>query len=131
MHLSLYDSISARKIDAGRVDPLNIAKVEQQMIFCFSIGKDGSWELCEDAPSGDDLQESVLPAGDYLFSQERALLTRDTILRMGRAIENDGAYQRNAMADKIYLRYCYEDGSDVTQLFRPLKPDGAQNTETQ
>ena len=60
-----------------------------------------------------------LPAGNYLFAQERKLLKKDDIITMAIEIQMEGLWQRLRLEDKLYLRYLFEDNSDVTQLFRP------------
>jgi hypothetical protein len=60
-----------------------------------------------------------LPAGDYLFAQERELLGRDEIIAAAAEIQAEGLWQRLVPGNRLYLRYLFEDGSEVTQLFRP------------
>ncbi|MDR0497243.1 MAG: hypothetical protein LBH42_06495 [Treponema sp.] len=61
-----------------------------------------------------------LPKGDYLFAQKREILSRDEIIDMAVEIQMEGLWQRLKPGNKLYLRYLFEDGSSVTQLFRPL-----------
>jgi len=60
-----------------------------------------------------------LPAGDYLFAQEREHLGRDEIIAAAVEIQAEGLWQRLEPGNRLYLRYLFEDGSVVTQLFRP------------
>jgi len=60
-----------------------------------------------------------LPCGFYLFSQKRELLNREDIITMAIEIQAEGLWQRLKPGVELYLRYLFEDGSMVTQLFRP------------
>ena len=60
-----------------------------------------------------------LPEGDYLFSQERRFLVREEAAVMALEIQAEGLWQRLKPGRKLYLRRLFEDGSPVTQLFRP------------
>jgi hypothetical protein len=61
-----------------------------------------------------------LPAGKYLFVQRREALNREACLALAVEQQKDGLWERFALADKLYVRYLFEDGKPVTQLFRPL-----------
>jgi hypothetical protein len=74
-----------------------------------------------------------LPAGKYLFAQERREgnglrregngvrddLNRNEFIEMAVEVQKDGLWERLAPADRLYLRYLFEDGRAVTQVFRP------------
>jgi hypothetical protein len=67
-----------------------------------------------------------LPAGNYLFAQERregnglrATLDRNEFVEMAIEVQKDGLWERLAPADRLYLRYLFEDGRAVSQVFRP------------
>ena len=62
-----------------------------------------------------------LPAGHYLFVQKRELLSREGIIDMAAELQMEGLWQRLKIGEKLYLRYLFEDGSVVTQLFREIK----------
>jgi len=61
-----------------------------------------------------------LPVGDYLFAQEREVLGRDEIIAAAVEIQAEGLWQRLEPGNRLYLRYLFEDGCPVTQLFRPF-----------
>ena len=61
-----------------------------------------------------------LPAGNYLFAQEREILDRESIINMAVEIQLEGLWQRLKLGRRLYLRRLYEDGSEVTQLLRPF-----------
>ena len=60
-----------------------------------------------------------LPLGHYLFAQKRQRLNREEIIAMAVEIQQEGLWQRLLPGKRIYLRYLFEDGREVTQLFRP------------
>lgn len=38
-------------------------------------------------------------------------------------LQKEGLWQRLELENRYYLRYLSEDGSEITQLFRPYTPD--------
>ncbi|GHT57341.1 hypothetical protein FACS1894109_09150 [Spirochaetia bacterium] len=60
-----------------------------------------------------------LPAGNYLFAQERRTLNKQEFIEMAVEVQKDGLWERLAPAGRLYLRYLFEDGQTVTQVFRP------------
>ena len=60
-----------------------------------------------------------IPKGNYLFAQRREILNKDEIIAMAVEIQMEGLWQRLKPLNKLYLRYLFEDGSWVTQLYRP------------
>jgi len=67
-------------------------------------------------------QEVSLPQGAYLFMQQRSdqPLSQDQWLDMAIEQQKDGLWERNKLKDLLYVRYLYEDGAFVTQVFRPI-----------
>ena len=63
--------------------------------------------------------ELELPGGNYLFAQEREILSKGDTIAMALEIQKEGLWQRLKPGRRLYLRYLFEDGSPVTQLFRP------------
>ena len=62
-----------------------------------------------------------LPAGNYLFVQQRgAVMGREEWLDMAIEQQKDGLWEMFRPEARIFVRYLYEDGQPVTQLFRPL-----------
>ncbi|MDR2480181.1 MAG: hypothetical protein LBD48_12840 [Treponema sp.] len=61
-----------------------------------------------------------LPAGRYLFLQKREALGREACIDLAIEQQKDGLWERLKPESRLYVRYLYEDGSVVTQLFRPL-----------
>jgi hypothetical protein len=62
-----------------------------------------------------------LPAGDYLFAQERNPLGREAFIALAIEVQKEGLWEREEPEDRLYLRYVFEDGRTVTQVFRPYK----------
>ncbi|MDR0585000.1 MAG: hypothetical protein LBG57_11735 [Treponema sp.] len=60
-----------------------------------------------------------IPPGQYLFSQKREALGREDCIDLAVEQQKDGLWERLKPESLLYLRYLFEDGSPVTQLFRP------------
>ena len=67
-----------------------------------------------------------LPKGNYLFAQKREILSQQDITDMAAEIQQEGLWQRLLPGKKLYLRYLFEDGRFVTQLFRPYTEKGEE-----
>ena len=65
-----------------------------------------------------------IPSGLYLFSQKREALNRGDCIDLAIEQQKDGLWERLKPESLLYLRYLFEDGSPVTQLFRPCGSDG-------
>jgi hypothetical protein len=73
------------------------------------------------APAGHRGEGLELPRGRYLFAQERGTLDREGVTAMAIEIQKDGLWERLGLEGRVYLRYLYEDGGAVTQVFRPYR----------
>ncbi|MDR1585814.1 MAG: hypothetical protein LBS57_00010 [Treponema sp.] len=62
-----------------------------------------------------------LPAGLYLFAQRREAADRNACLDMAIEQQKDGLWERHEPEPMLYVRYLFEDGKPVTQVFRPCK----------
>jgi hypothetical protein len=64
----------------------------------------------------------LLPQGNYLFTQCRSevVLSRDEWLDLAIEQQKDGLWERNKPGKLLYIRFLFEDGSFVTQVFRVL-----------
>jgi hypothetical protein len=60
-----------------------------------------------------------LPPGNYLFAQKREILGKEDIVSLAVEIQQEALWQRLEPEKKLYIRRLFEDGSCVTQLFRP------------
>jgi len=55
----------------------------------------------------------------YLFAQRRGTLDRGECIGMAIEQQKDGMWERLWLTDRLYIRYLFEDGNFVTQIFRP------------
>jgi hypothetical protein len=62
----------------------------------------------------------TLPEGIYLFNQYRAALKREEWLAMALEQQKDGLWERYKPENRLYVRYLFEGGLQLTQLFRPV-----------
>jgi len=75
------------------------------------------------------LQEGAveLPTGNYLFTQRRSgqisPINTDEWLDLAVEQQKDGLWERYKPENRLFVRFLFEDGSLVTQLFRVL-PEG-------
>jgi hypothetical protein len=60
-----------------------------------------------------------LPRGKYLFAQQRAILGQADCIKMAWEIQQELLWRRLEPGPRLYLRYLFEDGRGVTQVFRP------------
>jgi hypothetical protein len=127
MRLELYRAVSY--VRDRSLDPFSVESVKEtdgEMLFLFApdagdgAGREyfarllgAGFELYD----GEIHDEIELPAGHYYFTQERALLKKDAIIKMAGAIEEFAGNEKRKLENKLYLRYVYEDGSAVTQIF--------------
>ena len=63
-----------------------------------------------------------LPQGNYLFTQCRSntVLSSDEWLDLAIEQQKDGLWERNKLLNLLYIRFLFEDGSSVTQVFRAV-----------
>ena len=114
-------------------DPFGYKEGDGEKLFCFELDKTQTGEFepdtarfletlvfCGRASDGADGQpHTELPQGNYLFAQKREIASRKDIMEMAVEIQQEGLWQRLLCGKKLYLRYLFEDGRPVTQLFRP------------
>jgi hypothetical protein len=97
---------------AGRIDP-DAGHFLGELLF-------GAWRVSDTATDARVPDTAVeLPAGAYLFAQEREALSQDDWLFMAMEVQKEGLWERLKLEDKVYLRCLFEDKSAVTQVFRP------------
>jgi hypothetical protein len=65
-----------------------------------------------------------LPAGRYLFAQEKRLLSREDGIALAIEVQKDGLWERLYPEPWLYFRYLFEDGRNITQVFRPCRDGG-------
>jgi hypothetical protein len=105
----------------------------EEFLFCFNIDGAQGQSIEPDPPAllgpllaaGSASHSACrdrgleLPRGRYLFAQERAFLGREGVIQMAVEIQKDGLWERLRLENRLYVRYLYEDGGIVTQVFRP------------
>ena len=64
--------------------------------------------------------EILLPAGEYLFIQCREALNKEQWLDMAVEQQKDGLWERYKLMNRLYVRYLFEDGKQVTQVLRSI-----------
>jgi hypothetical protein len=115
----------------------------RERLFCFAIDETqaqsiepdpaaflgpliaGGYEAAARSAEGQETIE--LPQGHYLFAQERRAWSsgpppsfeRDEVVLMAIEVQKDGLWERLTLEGRLYLRYLYEDGAMVAQVFRP------------
>jgi hypothetical protein len=104
---------------------------QQEQLFCFELDAEQSLSIEPDRErflgdmlfsgrgSGDGTAR--LPAGLYLFTQRRQSLGREDCIDLAIEQQKDGLWERLKPENRLYLRFLYEDGDCVTQLFRPYR----------
>jgi hypothetical protein len=109
----------------------------EEMLCCFEIAPDQCLNFEPDhdlylgtlvfagepEPQSALSEQLALPEGKYLFAQQRELLSREAIIQMAIEIQKEGLWERLSLENTLYLRYLFEDGTGVTQIFRPYSED--------
>jgi hypothetical protein len=62
----------------------------------------------------------TLEAGQYLFMQSREPVDREGILDMALELQKEGLWEGFALDRRLFLRYVFEEGCMVSQLWRPV-----------
>jgi hypothetical protein len=101
-----------------------------EFIFCFELDQEQSQSI-EPQPenflgrlvfSGRNVQNQQgdleLPAGLYLFAQQRGVIGRTECISLAIEQQKDGLWEKIKLGNLLFLRLLYEDGSPVTQIFR-------------
>ena len=101
-----------------------------ELLFCFQLDREQASRIDPDADcfpgdlvfsggSGGGRKKVLLPAGRYLFTQRRRLLNRGECAYLALEQQKDGLWEKMKPDNHLYIRFLFEDGSPVTQLFRP------------
>jgi len=102
----------------------------QELLFCFDLDREQAeridpradcflGELAFSGKGTGGQGKARLPAGLYLFAQQRRILDRGECIDMALEQQKDGLWERLRLGGRLYIRYLFEDGSPVTQIFRP------------
>ena len=103
----------------------------QEFLFCFELDQEQAQSI-EPQPenflgrlvfSGKNDQNQnkgdlELPAGLYLFIQQRGVIGRDECIALAIEQQKDGLWEKIKLGNRLFIRYLYEDNSPVIQLFR-------------
>jgi len=124
----------------AELDPFSYRKGNSEKLYCFEIDETQRLSIEPDAKTflkrlvfggnavrRDGEGQLELPMGNYLFAQKREIPNRDEIIAMAIEIQIEGLWQRLEPGNRLYLRYLFEDGQEVTQLFRPYTWCSAQS----
>ncbi|MDR2730680.1 MAG: hypothetical protein LBB81_07275 [Treponema sp.] len=95
---------------AGSIEPQRELLLEKEVY----IGK----KTYDRAGQGKETVE--LATGLYLFTQLSEFLNQEEWLDLAIEQQKDGLWERNSLKNELFIRYLYEDGRIVTQLFRPI-----------
>jgi len=79
----------------------------------FTGRKSGETDLSPD-------QTVSIPAGNYLFTQRRKGDGHLFWLDLAVEQQKDGLWERYKPGNRLFVRFLFEDGSPVTQLFRTI-----------
>ena len=127
-------------IPAADNEPFAFKTDDSEKVFCFELDEEerlsfqpdrgrlfGKLIFGGDAVSGEKAGagsvegKAEIPAGNYLFAQKKEILSKEEIIGMAMEIQAEALWQRMKPGKNLYLRYLFEDGNWVTQLFRPYK----------
>ena len=131
---------SLRYVRETYSDPFSFREGDGEKIFCFELDESQTVEFDPDktaffasplfcgkaANSAEASAETgaealvELPQGNYLFAQKREITGREDIAGMALEVQQEALWQRLLPGSRLYLRYLFEDGSCVSQIFRPF-----------
>jgi len=115
-------------------EPFPAGDESRELIFCFELDR-GQASRIDPAPEAfpgapvfagrrggghSETPAVTLPAGSYAFVQRRRQLDRGECAALAMEQQKDALWERLSLANRLYLRFLFEDGSPVTQLFRPI-----------
>jgi len=114
----------------GAFDCTPPSEATTEFLFCFELDQEQSQSI-EPIPenylkgqvfSGKSVQnrqgDLELPAGLYLFAQRRGLIGREECIALAIEQQKDGLWEKIKLGNRLYIRCLYEDGDQVTQIFR-------------
>ena len=120
-------------IEAPGLDAFNCwGEKTSEFLFCFELDREQSQSI-EPEPenflgrlvfSGKNVQNQQgdleLPAGLYLFAQQRGLIGREECIDLAIEQQKDGLWEKTKLGNRLFIRLLYEDGGQVTQIFRAV-----------
>jgi hypothetical protein len=112
---------------------LEFGREDIERLFCFELKEAAAQEFLPDktrfpgtlvfagnvtSPDGPGEQVIELSRGTYIFSQTWEILGMDEVIEMAVEVQNEGLWQRLKLANRFYVRYLFEEGRGVTQIWR-------------
>ena len=111
---------------------LEYEEKDREKLFCFELKESeanrfepdkttfpGSLIFVGKAPSKDEPAVLELKPGNYVFSQVREILNRNDLVDLAVEVQNEGLWQRLKLTKRLYIRFLFEDGCGVSQIWRP------------
>ena len=112
---------------------LGFRQEDVEKVYCFEIEKPYAYEfepekrhfpgslifVGKKAAEDPEKANLELPRGNYIFCQIREILNQEEIVELAVEVQNEGLWQRLKLTDRLYLRFLFEDGRGVTQVWRP------------
>ena len=112
---------------------LGFRREDEEKLLCFELEEAVAQEFLPDkthfpgslvfagkvtSPSvpGEPVME--LTQGAYIFSQIKEILEMDEIVELAVEVQNEGLWQRLKLARRFFVRYLFEEGRGVTQIWR-------------
>ena len=137
IRLNLRASIEYAGIAPAPFDgPFPVDDETREFLFCFELDRGQAARIDPDpeafpgtrvfsakrgGPEGSaPAERRLLPAGQYAFMQERRELSREECVALAIELQKDGLWERLRLGTRLYVRRLFEDGSPVTQVFRPF-----------
>jgi hypothetical protein len=110
------------------LDPVQSQSIEpvREQLPCFLVFSGVKTDDNCQPQGGLTAEEAALPAGKYLFTQSRSLSDEISVnfytdwLDLAIEQQKDGLWERYKLTNKLYVRYLFEDGKFVTQIFRVI-----------
>ena len=105
-------------VQSGRIDP-DADCLLGKLIFAgkSTVTAHGA-VTAHSAVSAGDIQ---VPAGRYLFTQQRRALGMNECISLAVEQQKDGLWEREKPGNLLYIRRLYEDNSPVTQIIREIR----------
>jgi hypothetical protein len=150
MYLRIMHALNILRLDLGAplfyskddaIKPFEYSAPEGELLFCFALSSIQGVRIEPEAdqylgdlivggrldphpfPEHDCPVTLELPAGKYLFAQVRESLGREDFIQMAIEVQKEGLWKRLKPENRLYLRYLFEDGKAVTQVFRPYSEE--------
>ena len=138
-HLSLLSAIYYVPCDFFKYEESIITdyiEKDKEMLFCYELNESEAKKFEPDkkffpgtliftgkALNSDKPGKSTfeLKKGSYLFSQIPELLNMEDIIELAMEVQNEGLWQRLKLLNFYYVRFLFEDGRGVTQIWRPYE----------